>query len=406
MELKGVLDRLNKVIQDNRDLIQNEESTKQFLILPLIRGLGYDTYSPQEVTPEFTADFHKKNEKVDYAISIKGETKIFIEAKTMTNTLEKNTPQLSRYFSTFPEVRVGILTNGIQYKFYTDLTNTNIMDSTPFFIFDIQTYTEEDYNNLVTFTKDHYRYESIRTLAETNVYSSAFRSVIADMFENPSDEFIKLVIKERFKMTVTQQIIATARPLVKKAIHELIGVPLPDTTEVETRPQKTQVSDLPTPLDDKPTRYTEDELKQLGKVEEYGEVTVVLPSTKMYTTLTKIPPTDYSLEKGNPLSDYFIASVLTQGAVVVGYLVGKYENGQQDTTLYTLKADGIERFLTINPELKSTGLINARLVAKPGKNGKETTYYFRSSVFSLSFKAVPGMVSKISDINKFFEQLK
>lgn len=63
MNLKETLEMLNKVATDNKDLIKNEESTKQFLILPLLRGLGYDTYSPQEVTPEFTADFHKKMRK-------------------------------------------------------------------------------------------------------------------------------------------------------------------------------------------------------------------------------------------------------------------------------------------------------------------------------------------------------
>ncbi|HEY4549391.1 MAG TPA: type I restriction endonuclease, partial [Bacillus sp. (in: firmicutes)] len=100
MNLKETLEMLNKVINDDRELIKNEESTKQFLILPLLRGLGYDTYSPKEVTPEFTADFHKKNEKVDYAISINGDPKIFVEAKSMNSKIVKNAPQLSRYFST------------------------------------------------------------------------------------------------------------------------------------------------------------------------------------------------------------------------------------------------------------------------------------------------------------------
>ena len=132
MNLKETLEMLNKVINDDRELIKNEESTKQFLILPLLRGLGYDTYSPKEVTPEFTADFHKKNEKVDYAISINGDPKIFVEAKSMNSKIVKNAPQLSRYFSTFPSVRLGILTNGIEYHFFTDLNDANIMDSKPF----------------------------------------------------------------------------------------------------------------------------------------------------------------------------------------------------------------------------------------------------------------------------------
>lgn len=64
MNLVETLEMLNKVVTENSELIKNEESTKQFLILPLLRGLGYDTYSPKEVTPEFTADFHKKTRKL------------------------------------------------------------------------------------------------------------------------------------------------------------------------------------------------------------------------------------------------------------------------------------------------------------------------------------------------------
>ena len=40
--------------------------------------------------------------------------------------------------------------------------------------------------------------------------------------ENPNDDFIKFVIKERFKFKVTQQFINTARPLVQKSIQESI----------------------------------------------------------------------------------------------------------------------------------------------------------------------------------------
>ena len=181
MNLIETIETLNKVVNDNKDLIKNEESTKQFLILPLLKGLGYDIYSPQEVTPEFTADFHKKNEKVDYAISINGTPKIFVEAKSINHKITKSAPQLSRYFSTFPSVRLGILTNGVDYHFFTDLSNSNIMDSKPFFVFNITNYTDEDFNNLVKFSKNLYDYESIKTMAESLIYFQSFKPVIKEI---------------------------------------------------------------------------------------------------------------------------------------------------------------------------------------------------------------------------------
>jgi hypothetical protein len=88
-------------VNENKELSKNEESTKQFLILPLLSGLGYDVYNPKEVTPESTADFHKNKEKVDYAIYINGAAKIFVEAKSINIKIYKNAPQLSRSFSIF-----------------------------------------------------------------------------------------------------------------------------------------------------------------------------------------------------------------------------------------------------------------------------------------------------------------
>ena len=65
-------DRIRKLadrLHDRRPHIHTEEATKQSLVIPFIRDLGYDIYNPAEVVPEYTADLDtKKGEKVDYAI--------------------------------------------------------------------------------------------------------------------------------------------------------------------------------------------------------------------------------------------------------------------------------------------------------------------------------------------------
>ena len=47
--------------------------------------------------------------------------------------------------------------------------------------------------------------------------------MIKEIFESPNDDFIKFVIKERFKFKVTQQFINTSRPLIVKSIQEAIS---------------------------------------------------------------------------------------------------------------------------------------------------------------------------------------
>ncbi|MFD0825810.1 type I restriction endonuclease [Neobacillus sp. M.A.Huq-85] len=411
MNLKETLEMLNKVVHDNKDLIKNEESTKQFLILPLLRGLGYDTYSPQEVTPEFTADFHKKNEKVDYAISINREPKIFLEAKSINTKINKSAPQLSRYFSTFPSVRLGILTNGIEYHFFTDLNNANIMDSTPFFTFNITEYSEEDFNHLVKFSKNLYDYESIKFLAESLIYSQSFKTVIKEIFENPNDNFIKFVIKERFKFKVTQQFINTARPLVHKCIQESIAEIVSEKFDTQVHNQSMQEIALSVEIDEKPHEdkkiyYSHKELESLGTFEEFNNVKVVLPNTESYKRLLKLSAEEYSVEKGNPLSDFFVSSVLVQANTIVGYLIGQYYNQQQDTTLYTVKSNEISNFLLKNPIVGEQGFINARLGYRTNKNTNEKTYYLKSCLSNLSFRDIPNLVSKVDNIDEFFSFLQ
>lgn len=409
MNLKETLEMLNKVINNSKGLITNEESTKQFLILPFLRGLGYDIYSPQEVTPEFTADFHKKKEKVDYAISLNGTPSIFVEAKSMDNIITKSAPQLSRYFSTFPGVRLGILTNGIEYHFFTDLNNTNIMDSHPFFIFNVQNYNQEDFNNVIKFSKNLYDYETVKKLAESLMYYQSFKSVIKDMFENPNDDFIKYVIKERFKFKVTQQFINTARPIVQKCIQDSLAEIISE--KFDTTPHTPAIPVLETSIEtvqqeDKKVYYSLEEIASLGTFEEFEGVTITLPNTESYKKLIKMPIAEYSVEKGNPLSDFFVSSVLTQGSSIVGYLIGHYSNQQEDTTLYAVRSNGIATFLNENPIVKETGFINARLSSRTNKITNEKTYFLKSALSNLSFRDIPNLVSKVDNIDEFFKNIQ
>ena len=50
-------------MENLKDKITNEESSKHAFTLPLINALGYDTFDPTEVVPEFTADVGLKQQE-------------------------------------------------------------------------------------------------------------------------------------------------------------------------------------------------------------------------------------------------------------------------------------------------------------------------------------------------------
>ncbi len=147
---------LSERLDNMRGNIHTEEATKTSIIMPFFQILGYDVFNPAEFTPEYIADVGiKKGEKVDYAIMDEGEPLILIEAKSLTEVLTKHDSQLFRYFGT-TKAKFGILTNGVTYKFFTDLEEQNKMDAAPFFTFDLADIKESSLNELAKFRKDNF----------------------------------------------------------------------------------------------------------------------------------------------------------------------------------------------------------------------------------------------------------
>lgn len=223
MAFKEDLQKLSLQVTERKAHITNEEMTKQTLIIPFLQVLGFDVFNPLEVRPEYLADFgKKKGEKVDYALFKENIAIAFLEAKSIGEDLSNHNAQLSRYFNAVPEVKLGILTNGIQYKFFTDLTSDNIMDDDPFLIFDITNINDSDIENISKFKKDTFDSDMLVKYAEELVYASALNNTLKDLFKNPNDEFIRFLIKDFSNIRVTNNVIERFRPIVKKAISNAV----------------------------------------------------------------------------------------------------------------------------------------------------------------------------------------
>ena len=117
----------------------NEQATKQSLIGPLFTLLGYDLTDPRECIPEYKADFGKDRsvKPVDWAFYQNNRPIFFVEAKEAGRRLGGYDEQLGDYFGKCVDVKLGILTNGVQWRFFTDVVNENKMDTEPFLKWDL-----------------------------------------------------------------------------------------------------------------------------------------------------------------------------------------------------------------------------------------------------------------------------
>ncbi|WP_157351215.1 type I restriction endonuclease [Aliarcobacter butzleri] len=222
MELVEKIKELSQRVISLKDNVLTEEATKHSFIMPFISALGYDIFNPTVVIPEFTADISKKkNEKVDYAIMYNNQPLILIEAKSHTENLDIHATQLERYF-TVTECRFAILTNGIEYRFFTDLEKPNKMDTTPFFTFNILNIKDRDLKELEKFISSNLDIDKILASAENKKYVSAIKNIFKEEVKNPSEDFVRLFASRLTDKPLRQNIMDEFKAYVKTAFSEIV----------------------------------------------------------------------------------------------------------------------------------------------------------------------------------------
>lgn len=213
-------------VKNVREHCTTEETTKQALILPFLDILGFNAYDPQKVKAEYGADFPgvKSGERVDYALFCQGVPVMFIEAKGCTEKMDNHCPQLSRYFNSTPEVTISAITNGIEWRFFTDLNEKNIMDSTPFLRIMMDDIKDSDAEQLFRFRHDKFKPEALRTLAEESVYISEFVKVVSTSLRTVDHEFVRYVAgRADIGRQLNQRFIESITPLVRQAVERSVS---------------------------------------------------------------------------------------------------------------------------------------------------------------------------------------
>jgi len=238
---------------------QTEEATKNAIVLPFLRVLGFDVFDPTQIIPEYVADLGlKKGEKIDYAVKIGDKIEYLVEAKSVSTSLrDAQYSQLFRYFHAC-DANIGILTNGLQIWFFTDLDAPNKMDAAPFFKFDLLSYDDNDLRELEKFHKNNFSIENIQAAASSLKYLRSAMSFIEGQWSNPDEEFVRLVARGSYDGKLTGQVIDGLKPIVKRAFDDLFrqrarqkidvafdgtgdeSVPPVDETKIETTPDEMQ----------------------------------------------------------------------------------------------------------------------------------------------------------------------
>ena len=262
MDLEDRVREISSRVSRRAGSVATEEATKTALVMPFIREvLGYNVFEPEEVIPEFTADVGgKKGEKVDYAIMNDGKPSILIECKAYGVDLEKDPPaQLARYFHT-TEARVGIVTDGVRYRFFSDVEKSNVMDDRPFFEIDMLEPDSIDMPELRKFAKATFDLGQVLDTAKDLKYLTEIKKMLNSEWTDPSEQFVRYFMSQVYEGVKTKQRVDQFQQLLKRACHEFL------TDRIQDR-LKTALQDGSNPIEVPPELSEEpDESSQDGVV--------------------------------------------------------------------------------------------------------------------------------------------
>ncbi len=268
MDFKDAIKQISERIKTLKDNLLTEEATKNALIMPFINTLGYDVFNPLEVVPEMCCDIGtKKGEKIDYAILKDGEPVILIECKHWQQDLNLHDNQLLRYFN-ISKAKFGILTNGINYRFYTDLAEPNKMDEKPFLEVNLLDLKDIQIEELKKFHKSYFDVNTILNAAGELKYMNELRNAIREEFKEPSAEFVryfgKKVYEGQFNAKVQDKFTVLVKKTISNYINELISERLQAAIKENEAPEEKPIQRevAATQEEEKPLVVTTEEEKE------------------------------------------------------------------------------------------------------------------------------------------------
>lgn len=266
---------------------RGEEATKQALVLPMLDALGYDIWNPAEVCPEFDADFAIKKagqkEKVDIAILLGGVARIYMEVKQIETALDGHEGQLARYFNATQSVTLAVLTNGIEWRFFTDTGDPNVMDSQPFHVAKFDN-ADQGLDVMARFAKPVFSPEAIQDYATELRYTAQIaiflRNEIDLKEKDPSEQFIRWILKsdKMYEGVVNSNVLERFKPIVKagltRVIREIVRRSIAAMDVEAAQPKQTpSVLTAPITTEEIQTKEIESDLPEISESQKPSIVT-------------------------------------------------------------------------------------------------------------------------------------
>lgn len=178
-------------------ICHNEAETRLKLIEPLLQIIGFSSASNDDMLTELAAGWGRKNDRADLGLKYdKKTTEIIIECKRFGKKLTDNEgSQLNSYFINTPSAKFGILTNGLEWRFFTinEATKESNLYNIPFLVLNFSEITNELIEEFAKFHKSANNLKKVYNEAQETYFLQGFQDAFASELADPSEDFIKAI---------------------------------------------------------------------------------------------------------------------------------------------------------------------------------------------------------------------
>lgn len=238
IKLKTLRDTYHGIDQNS---LPNEDDTKRILIVDFLDCLGYNGLlieSQYPVNPR-----HSNRRPIDYAIKLSksGPPVVLVECKGLgeKKPLDDFHGQCTEYFQLTQaknNVDFILLTNGYEYRFYTDLDRDNVLDKTPILSFTLESFNCDDIKLLALFHRNQFDSAKIKSYVKDVSDKKKIKAFIQSDVIGLKQSFINYVTKEVFDTSKSDK-----REFVKENIPVLkLGIIVPTNENVDVGKNKLQ----------------------------------------------------------------------------------------------------------------------------------------------------------------------
>lgn len=295
-------------------LSDNETKTRDYLIEPVFNMLGYNKMD--HYSHEFSLKYGTgKVKKVDMVITLRGKNPIMlIECKKANSNLSKrNYNQLAEYFTKHKESKIGILTNGVIYEFYSVKWNdSQQLHDKPFLTFDLNNYSAAELEDLAQFHREQFDIKKIMKMVEERYFLDDFDAGLYKALYPPSDDLIKAIFTHmggtRLTETLRKRIFKLVNSIALEQALEKVRLKEGKNSQsgIVTTPEEIKASQIVKTILAMSTKIKNDDLDRIGYRDYKGQFKIIvddMPSKQIcyfvlnsYKTVIVINNQEYALE--------------------------------------------------------------------------------------------------------------